>query len=75
MVQSIVEEQDKEEIVSTLNTISIFGKVTPEEMKEQQKDPILKLVYKHVTASEKLKTSAIAKVKPKAVRKYPLQFN
>ena len=45
--QSIVEEEDKEEIVSTLHSISLFGKITPEEMKEeQQKGPILKLVYK-----------------------------
>ena len=40
---------------------------------EQQKHPILKLVYKQVTASEKFKTSAIPKVKSKAVRKYLLQ--
>ena len=33
------------------------------------------MVYKHVTADEKLKTSAIAKVKSKAVRKYLLQFD
>ena len=53
-----------------------FGKVTLEEMKEeQQKDSILKLVYKQVTAGEKLKISAIPKVKSKAVRKYLLQFN
>ena len=59
-----------------MNAVSIFGKVTPEEMKEeQQKDPILKLVYKQVTASKKLKTSAIIKVKSKAVRKYLIQFN
>ena len=80
-VQSIVEEEDKEyeeelkEIVSKVNAVSIFGKVSPEEMKEeQQKDPILRLVYKQVTASEKPKTSAIAKIKSKAVRKYLLQF-
>ena len=74
-VQSIVEE-DKEEVVSTVNVVSIFLKVTPEEMKEeQQKDPILKLVYKQVTAGEKHKTSTIAKVKSKTVRKYLLQFN
>ena len=41
---------------------------------EQQKDPILRLVYKYVTAGEKPKTSAIAKIKSKAVRKYLLQF-
>ena len=40
--QSLVEEEDKEEIVST---VSILGKVTPEGLKEeQQKDLILDLV-------------------------------
>ena len=80
-VQSIVEEEDKQyeeelkEIVSKVNAVSIFGKVSPEEMKEkQQKDLILGLVYKQVTAGEKLKTSAITKIKSKAVRKYLLQF-
>ena len=42
---------------------------------EQQKDLILKLVYKQVTAGKKCKISDIAKVKSKAVRKYLLQFN
>ena len=42
---------------------------------EQQKDPIFELVYKQVTAGKKLKTSTIAKVKSKAVRKYVLQFD
>ena len=58
MVQSIVEEEYKQvidEIVSEVDAVSIFGKVTPEEMKEeQQKDPVLKLVYKQITAGEKL---------------------
>ena len=58
-----------------MNAVSVFGKVSPEEMKEeQQKDPILGLVYKQVTAGKKPKTSAIAKIKSKAVRKYLLQF-
>ena len=81
VVQSIVEEEleqyedEIKEIVSEVNAVSIFGKVSPEEMKEeQQKDPILRLVYKQVTASEKPKTSAITKIKSKAVRKYLLQF-
>ena len=79
-VQSIVEEEDKlyeelKEVVSEVNAISVFGKISPQEMKEeQQKDPILGLVYKCVTASEKPKTSTIAKMKSKAVRKYLLQF-
>ena len=59
-----------------MDAVSIFGKITPEEMKEeQQKDTIPKLVYKQVAAGKKLKTSAIAKVEGKAVRKYLLQFN
>ena len=78
-VQSIVEEEDRQEIneiVSGIDAVSIFGKVLPEEMKEErQKDPILRLVYKQVTAGEKPKTSAIAKIKSKAVRKYLLQFD
>ena len=80
-VQSIVEEEDEQneeqlkEIVSKVNAVSIFGKISLDEMKEeQQKDPILRLVYKYVTASEKPKTSAITKMKSKAVRKYLLQF-
>ena len=64
-VQSIVEEEDEQEIdkiVSIVDAVSIFGKVTPEEMKEeQQKDLILELVYKQVTVGEKLKTYAITK--------------
>ena len=41
---------------------------------EQPKDPTLELVYQWVTAGEKPKTLAIAKIKSKAVRKYLLQF-
>ena len=79
VVQSIVEEEYKQEIneiVSGIDAVSIFGKVSPKEMKEkQQKDPILKLVYKQVTASKKPKTFAVTKIKSKAVRKYLLQFD
>ena len=79
VVQSIVEEEDKQEIdkiVSEVDAVSVCGKVALEEKKEeQQKDVILKLVYKQVIAGKKLKTSAITKVKSKAVRKYLLQFN
>ena len=78
-VQSIVEEEYKQEIneiVSEVDAVSIFGKVSPKEMKEeQQKDPILKLIYKQVPAGGRPKTSAITKVKSKAVRKYLLQFD
>ena len=78
-VQSIVEEEHKqeiEEIVSEVDAVSIFGKISLEEMKEeQQKDPTLELIYKQVTAGKKPKTSGIAKMKSKAVRKYLLQFD
>ena len=78
-VQLIVEKEDKQELdkrVNMVDAVSIFGKVTPEEMKEeQQKDLILKLVFKQITSGEKPKTSTITKVKLKAVRKYLLQFN
>ena len=56
--------------------LSIFEQVTPEEMaKEQQKDPILELVYEMVTTGEKPNISAIAKIKSKAIQKYLLQFD
>ena len=73
-----MEEEDTNgyKIVSSLNAVSTFEHVTPEQMaKEQQEDPTLKLVYQLVTAGEKPKTLAIAKIKSKAVRKYLLQFN
>ena len=63
-------------IVSGVNAVSTFEHVTPKQMaEEQQKDLALKLVYQLVTAGEKLKTWAIAKIKSKAVRKYLLQFD
>ena len=63
------------EIVSSINAVSTFEHVTPEQMsEEQQNDPTLKLVYQLVTAEEKPKTLAIAKIKSKAVRKYLLQL-
>ena len=73
-----MEEEDTNEnkIVSSLNAVSTFEHVTPEQMaEEQQKVPTLKLVYQLVPASKKLKTLAIAKTKSKAVRKYLLQFD
>ena len=49
---------------------------TPEDMAEEQKrDPILGLVCQYVIAGENLKSSAIAKIKSKAVWKYLLQFD
>ena len=75
-VLTIVEEEDKlyeeelKEVISEINAVSVFGNISPEDMKEeQQKDPILGLVYKYVTASEKPKTSAIAKNKIQGCKK------
>ena len=75
---AIMEEEDMNEdkIICSLNAVSTFEHITPKQMaEEQQKDPTLKLVYQLVTAGEKPKTLAIAKIKSKAVRKYLLQFN
>ena len=67
---------NEDKIVSSLNAVSTFEHVTPNQMSEEQhKDPTLELVYQLVTAGEKPKTLAIAKIKSKAVRKYPLQFD
>ena len=71
-----MEEEDAEEIKGMLDSVSVLNQVTPEDMvEEQKKDPILSLVCQYVTAGEKLKTSAISKIKSKAVRKYLLQFD
>ena len=75
---AIMEEEDinEDEIVSNMNAVSTFEHVTPKQMsEEQQKDPTLELVYQLVTAGEKPKTLAIAKIKSKAVQKYLLQFD
>ena len=75
---AILEEEDINEnmIVSNLNAVSTFEHVKPKQMaEEQQKDSTLELVYQLVTAGEKPKTLAIAKIKSKAVRKYLLQFD
>ena len=63
-----MEEEDVDEIQGMLNSVSALNKVTPEDMAEEQKrDSILGLVCQYVTAGEKLKTSAISKIKSKSV--------
>ena len=63
-IQQNMKEEDADEIQGMLNSMSVLNQVTPEDMAEEQKrDPILGLVYQYVTAGEKLKTSAIAKIK------------
>ena len=75
-VQSIVEEEDVEEIQSMLNSLSVLNQVTPENRTEEQKrDSILGLICPYVTAGEKLKSVDMAKIKSKAVWKYLLQFD
>ena len=67
-IQLIMEEEDAEEIKGMLISVSVHNQVTPENMVEEQKrDSILSLVYQYVTAREKLKISAISKIKSKAV--------
>ena len=74
-IQPIMEE-DAEEIKGMLNSVSVLNQVTPEDTRDEQKrDSILSLVCQYVTAREKLKTSAISKIKSKAVRKYLMQFD
>ena len=73
-----MEEEDinEDKIVSSLNAVSTFEHVTSKQMaEEEQKDPTPKLVYQLVTAGEKPKTLAIAKIKSKAMRKYLLLFD
>ena len=56
IIQSIVEEEDAEEIQSMLNSVSVLNQVTPEDMVDhQKKDPVFGLVCPYVTAREKLK--------------------
>ena len=59
-----------------LNSLSFPNQVTPRDIAEElKKAPILGLVCSYVTAREKLKSSAIMKIKSKAVQKYFLQFD
>ena len=67
-----MEEEDinDNKVVSSLNAVSTFEHVTPKQMaEEQQKDSTLELVYQLVTAGEKPKTLAIAKIKIKGCEK------
>ena len=59
-----------------LNAVSVLNQVTPGDIaEEQKKDPILRIACLYITAREKLKSWAIAKIKSKAVWKYLLQFD
>ena len=70
------EEENENKIVSSLNVVSTFQHITPQQMaEEQQKDPTLELLYQLFTAGKKTKTLAIAKIKSMAVREYLLQFD
>ena len=36
MVQSLIEEEDAEEIEGMLNAVSVFNQITPEDMTEEE---------------------------------------
>ena len=64
MVQSLIEEKNAEEIKDILNAVSVFDQVGSEDIaKELQKNPFLGEVCPYVTAREKLKSSAMYKIK------------
>ena len=64
------EDENENEIVSSLNGVSIFEHITPEQMaKEQQKDPTLELVFQLVTAGKKAKKIGYSKDKIKSCEK------
>ena len=78
MVQSLIGEEEAEEVRGVINAVSVFDQVTPEDIgTEQHKNPILELVCVCVTVRvrERLKLSAMSKLKLKAVTKYLLQFD
>ena len=60
--------ENENKIVSSLNAVSTFEHVTPEQMaKEQQEDPTLEMVYQLVIAGDKPKTLAIMLCKAIAI--------
>ena len=59
-----------------INSVSVLNQEPAEATAENQKrDPILRLVYPYVTATEKLKSLAITKIKSRVVWKYLLHFD
>ena len=76
-VSSVLEEhQEESPIAVCTHETSVFDKVPPATMAEEQmKDPILGVVYQYVVMSIKPKQSAITKIPSKSVRKYLLQFD
>ena len=75
-VQSIVEEEDEEEIQDVLNFVFVLNQVTPENMVEEQKrDPICGLVWSICYNQGKIKIISHHKIKSKTVRKYLLHFD
>ena len=58
MILPLIEEEERNEIVSKLKAVSTFEQLIPNEMAEEKhKDPILELVCQYVTAGEKFKTA------------------
>ena len=64
IVQPHIVEEESEEIECVLNTVSVLTQITPEDIAdEQKKDSLLRIVCPYITAREKLKSSAITKIK------------
>ena len=73
VVELLVKEQDKQEILTILSSITVLKRCHL--LKWQQnnkKDPVLGLLYQYASADYKLKPSEIGKVKSKAAWKYQL---
>ena len=72
-IQPIIEEQNAEEIEGMLNAVSVLNQVTPEDMAEEQKKDSSSLSICYIQG--KLKSSAITKIKSKALQKCLFQFD
>ena len=74
VVQSIFKEEDGEEIQCMLNSVSVLNQVALD-MKEEQKRFYTWISLSLCYSQKKLKSSAITKIKSKAVQKYLLPFD
>ena len=53
--------------------MSVFDNVCPSPMEEEEIHPVVGLLCRYVIMGKKPKTSVMAKIQPKAARKYLLQ--
>ena len=77
LISSVLEEHQEESPIDVCtHETSVFDMVPPATMAEEQnKYPILGVVYQYVAKGIKPKPSAIAEIPSKSVRKYLLQFD